>query len=121
MDLDVPECVRIRLEERGGIPGMKDLIPPDEHVDHVTQIFQALSSPVRIKVLTLLDSQPLCPCIIAQVVGVASSKLSYHLAALQRAGLIEGEQRGRWIMYTLTPLGKKMLRTASRLSRLSRD
>jgi len=113
--LDLPECVRVRLEERGGVTGMKDLLPPEQDVNQVTQIFHALSSPVRIKILTLLKDQPLCPCIIAETVGIASSKLSYHLSGLQRTNLIKGEQQGRWIMYTLTPFGKKMLRMASRL------
>ena len=115
MDLDVPECIRLYMDDKGGMDGIKKLLPSENQVKHASKIFHSLSSPVRVKVLRLLQERPLCPCILAQAIGVASSKLSYHLSALQQAGLIKGEQKGRWIMYSLTPLGEEMLVVAGKL------
>ena len=116
MALDVPECVRLYIDQRGGIDGIKALVPPEEKARYASRIFHALASPVRLKILHLLAERPLCPCILVQAIGIASSKLSYHLSSLQSARLIRGEQRGRWIMYELTPLGRDMLRVGESLA-----
>jgi len=118
--LDVPECIKPFIDEKGGLRGIRDLIPPDDRVRRASRIFRALASPVRLKILKLLEDQPLCPCILTEAVGVASSKLSYHLSSLQTAGLIESRQEGRWIIYGLTPLGEKVLDMATDLT-MSRE
>ena len=46
---------------------------------------------------------------IKEIVGIADSKLSYHLNQLKKADLIEGEQQGSWIIYHLTPLGERCM------------
>ena len=40
---------------------------------------------------------------------ISDSKLSYHLTVLKESGLIEGECRGNWIIYSLTDDGKKFV------------
>lgn len=67
----------------------------------------ALSDLNRMKILYLLTSQPLCVCVIREIIGISDSRLSYHLSALKKAGLIEGEQQGSWIIYRLSEWGKK--------------
>jgi ArsR family transcriptional regulator len=69
--------------------------------------FHALSDPVRITILHLLAVQPLCVCVIKECIGIADSKLSYHLTIMKKADLIEGKQEGNWIIYHLTDLGMK--------------
>jgi len=59
------------------------------------------------KILYLLTSQPLCVCVIREIIGISDSRLSYHLSALKKAGLIEGEQQGSWIIYRISERGKK--------------
>jgi ArsR family transcriptional regulator len=66
----------------------------------------ALSDPVRMTILHLLAVQPLCVCIIKSCIGIADSKLSYHLTVMKKAGLIDGEQQGNWIIYRLTDKGQ---------------
>jgi predicted transcriptional regulator len=39
--------------------------------------------------------------------GIADSKLSYHLAGLKKADLIEGDQHGNSIVNRLTDRGQK--------------
>ncbi len=73
----------------------------------MSRTYNALSDPVRMTILHLLAVQPLCVCVIKECIGIADSKLSYHLTIMRKAELIEGEQKGNWIIYSLTDLGKK--------------
>jgi ArsR family transcriptional regulator, arsenate/arsenite/antimonite-responsive transcriptional repressor len=64
--------------------------------------FQALSEPLRIKILELLRSQELCVCdLCVQLDNISQSKLSFHLKTLKDAGLVRSRQEGRWIYYSL--------------------
>ncbi len=71
-----------------------------------SQQFHALSDTVRLKILLLLAVQPLCVCVIREVVAVADSRLSYPLSVLKKAGLIAGESRRNGIIYSLTVEGE---------------
>ncbi len=113
--MEIPEVVRKELERRGGIESLIGCLPDAETVDRLVGILQILSDPIRLKILGLLEIQPLCPCILTQAVGVSDSKLSYHLSALQQSGLIKGKQRGRWIVYSLTQKGRDTLETIKHL------
>ncbi|QIR37118.1 winged helix-turn-helix transcriptional regulator [Tolypothrix sp. PCC 7910] len=63
--------------------------------------FHALSEPLRLKVLELLQEQELCVCDLCETLGVTQSKLSFHLKTLKEAGLVRSRQEGRWIYYSL--------------------
>ncbi|NES66926.1 MAG: winged helix-turn-helix transcriptional regulator [Okeania sp. SIO2D1] len=63
--------------------------------------FQALSDPLRIKILELLLKQELCVCDICDRLQVSQSKLSFHLKNLKEASLVKSRQDGRWIYYSL--------------------
>jgi len=65
--------------------------------------FKALSDPLRLEVIELLRSQELCVCDLCDRMGIAQSKLSFHLKTLREAGLISARQDGRWIYYRLNP------------------
>ncbi len=63
--------------------------------------FHALSDPLRVSVLDLLRQQELCVCELCDNLGIAQSKLSFHLKALKEAELVRTRQEGRWIYYSL--------------------
>lgn len=67
----------------------------------VVASFKALGDPIRVTVLELLRNQELCVCDLCEHIGIAQSKLSFHLKILREAGLIRGRQEGRWIYYSL--------------------
>jgi len=69
-------------------------------------VHRALGDPLRLKILMMLSVQPLCVCIVKAVLGIADSKLSYHLGVLKKANLITGEAQGNWIIYRLTTEGE---------------
>jgi ArsR family transcriptional regulator, arsenate/arsenite/antimonite-responsive transcriptional repressor len=63
--------------------------------------FHALSDPLRLKVLELLQQQELCVCELCDRLEVSQSKLSFHLKTLKEAELVRARQDGRWIYYSL--------------------
>ncbi|MFH7244951.1 MAG: ArsR/SmtB family transcription factor [Spirulina sp.] len=63
--------------------------------------FKALADPLRLEIVDRLRSQELCVCDLCDQMGVAQSKLSFHLKALKTAELVRSRQEGRWIYYSL--------------------
>ncbi len=63
--------------------------------------FHALSEPLRLQVIELLRERELCVCELCEYLGVAQSKLSFHLKILKEAELVRTRQEGRWIYYSL--------------------
>jgi DNA-binding transcriptional ArsR family regulator len=107
--MDIPCELDEWLKESGGMEGIKEMLPKDEALERKSRIYGALSDPIRLKILHLLAIHPLCVCLIKEVIDMADSKLSYHLSVLKGAGMIEGERRGKWILYRITEEGRKCL------------
>ncbi|MBN1195572.1 MAG: winged helix-turn-helix transcriptional regulator [Methanomicrobiaceae archaeon] len=105
----IPEEIAASLCSCGGIAGLENLLPPDAELERFSALHRALADPIRLKILAMLGIQPLCVCVIKTVLGIADSKLSYHLGVLKKAGLIIGEQQGNWIIYSLTGEGADCL------------
>ena len=104
--LPLPPEVEESLCRCGGITGLIGRLPGDGVLERESALHRALADPLRLKILAMLVVQPLCVCVIKAVLGIADSKLSYHLGVLKKAGLIVGETQGNWIIYSLTDLGR---------------
>ncbi|MCE0768124.1 metalloregulator ArsR/SmtB family transcription factor [Pseudonocardia kujensis] len=64
-------------------------------------LLRALAAPVRIAiVLQLLDS-PRCVHDLVDALGVTQPLISQHLRVLKSAGVVEGERKGREVLYSL--------------------
>jgi len=67
-----------------------------------TQLFKALSDVTRLRCLLLLIShKELCVCELTNVLGLAQPKVSHHLAALRKIGLVSDRKEGLWIYYRI--------------------
>jgi len=65
------------------------------------QVFEALSSTVRRKILAYLSATDLTAGEIAERFNISKPSISKHLSILENAGLINGERRGQFIHYSL--------------------
>ena len=73
-------------------------------VPGVDEVFFALSDPTRREVLRSVARQPdLTASRLAGELPITRQAVAKHLAALQRAGLVEPHREGRETRYTLTP------------------
>jgi DNA-binding transcriptional ArsR family regulator len=62
-------------------------------------IAKALADENRLRALALVADRELCVCQVVEVLGLAVSGVSRHLAILQRAGLVNGRKQGRWAYF----------------------
>jgi len=70
--------------------------------DKAIIVFESLSSPIRLEVYRLLvraGPDGMVAGEISAAVGQPPAHLSFHLKALNRAGLLEGTQEGRYQRY----------------------
>jgi ArsR family transcriptional regulator len=104
---EIPGQIRKELDDIGGFDALAKSIPPQGELIEKSKTHHALSDPLRLTILYLLRDQPLCVCVIKACIGIAGSKLSYHLNIMKEAGLIGCEQQGNWLIYRLTDLGKQ--------------
>jgi ArsR family transcriptional regulator, arsenate/arsenite/antimonite-responsive transcriptional repressor len=64
-------------------------------------LLKAMADPLRLQVLEALGGGERCVCELTSELGLAQSKLSFHLKVLREAGLIEARDEGRWVYYSL--------------------
>lgn len=67
----------------------------------INAVFEALSHPVRRKILALLRQGPLSAGELAEHFDIAKPTLSVHFAKLKDAGLVSVERRGTSLIYHL--------------------
>ena len=64
-------------------------------------VTKALADENRVRILLVLNDRDLCVCQIVEMLQLAPSTVSKHLAILKQARLVESQKNGRWITYQL--------------------
>ena len=67
----------------------------------INDVFEALSHPVRRKILALLRKAPMSAGELAEHFDIAKPTLSVHFAKLKDADLVSVERRGTSLIYHL--------------------
>ncbi|MBW2092938.1 MAG: helix-turn-helix transcriptional regulator [Deltaproteobacteria bacterium] len=65
-------------------------------------ITKALADENRARALIALRGRELCLCQLVELLGLAPSTVSKHMAILRQARLIKGRKQGRWVYYRLS-------------------
>lgn len=73
-------------------------------------MLKALAEPIRLQLIEVLGEGERCVCELTGELGLAQSKLSFHLKVLKEAGLITPREDGRWVYYRLEPASLEHLR-----------
>ncbi|MFI3238005.1 MAG: metalloregulator ArsR/SmtB family transcription factor [Lachnospiraceae bacterium] len=71
----------------------------------IATIFKALCDETRVSIIMYLQSGEKCACTISEQLGVAQSKLSYHMKILCESGLVESWYVGKWTHYQISRKG----------------
>jgi ArsR family transcriptional regulator len=107
--LELPNAVALQISKLGGLPKLINRLPKESMVKDVARRHQALSDPVRLRILWALTMADLCPCVLKKVAELPDSKLSYHLGVLESAGLVSSKRTKNWMIYSITSLGSREL------------
>ncbi|MBN1577026.1 MAG: winged helix-turn-helix transcriptional regulator [Chitinispirillaceae bacterium] len=70
-------------------------------MDNFLAITKALSDANRVRALMALRGGELCVCQIIELLGLAPSTVSKHMAVLKQAGLVKCRKEERWMYYRL--------------------
>jgi ArsR family transcriptional regulator len=70
---------------------------------HLAQTIKALSDPIRLRIVLLLQAEgELCVCDLMAVLNLPQSTVSRHLAYLKRSCWVDTRRQGVWMHYTLS-------------------
>lgn len=76
-------------------------------------VLAAIADPVRLRILSILATQgQVCSCHLQEPLGKSQPTISHHTRVLARAGLIEGDKRGKWTWWRIVPERLASLRQA---------
>jgi ArsR family transcriptional regulator, arsenate/arsenite/antimonite-responsive transcriptional repressor len=64
-------------------------------------VFKALADENRTRILMALLPGELCVCQIVELLGLAPSTVSKHIAILKQARLVDSRKDGRWMYYRI--------------------
>src|SRR5664280_1261035 len=64
-------------------------------------VIKALADENRVRILMALGPKELCVCQVVELLGLAPSTVSKHMAILKQARFVDGRKEGRWMFYRL--------------------
>jgi ArsR family transcriptional regulator, arsenate/arsenite/antimonite-responsive transcriptional repressor len=70
-------------------------------VRELMAVIKALADESRVRALLALQQRELCVCQIVELLDLAPSTVSKHMAILKQARLVDSRKQGRWIFYRL--------------------
>jgi DNA-binding transcriptional ArsR family regulator len=94
----------------GAQPGLADCSPaaaappahpPQSVLTDAGDLLRALAAPVRIAIVLQLRAADRCVHELVDALDVAQPLISQHLRVLKTAGVVQGERRGREVVYRL--------------------
>lgn len=65
------------------------------------EVLKALSDINRLLILEMLSCGEMCACDIMEKLELTQPTISHHMKILQKAGLVRGRKKGKWVIYTI--------------------
>lgn len=87
--------------------------------EELQKVFKTLADPTRVRILRLLEQEELIVGELMDILGMAQSRVSRHLAVLREAGLLADRREGTFVVYRLRLPTSGPWRDAWTLSRTS--
>jgi ArsR family transcriptional regulator len=75
----------------------------DAEVRATAEVFGALADPARVRIMNVLATtgEPVSVCDFVAPLGLSQPTVSHHLKKLTEAGLLDREERGKRVYYSL--------------------
>jgi len=71
------------------------------HMRNLMAVTKALADENRVRVLMALGPKELCVCQIVELLALAPSPVSKHMAIRKQARLVDSRKEGRWMYYRI--------------------
>ena len=97
-DLNVCKCEEVHEYI---IDEVRQVMPQDEMLYDLAELFKVFGDTTRIKILYVLFSKEMCVCDIADLLGMTHSAISHQLRVLKQARLVKFRKEGKVVYYSL--------------------
>jgi DNA-binding transcriptional ArsR family regulator len=67
----------------------------------MSDLFKAIGDPGRLQIVLALDSQEMCVCDLAALLGVSESAASHQIRILRTMNLVKNRREGQVLYYRL--------------------
>lgn len=79
----------------------KDLLPSDEVLSRVADLFKSFDDFTRVKIMTILSYEEMCVEDLTNILEISQPAVSNHLRLLKRANLVKNRKDGKKVYYSL--------------------
>jgi ArsR family transcriptional regulator len=80
---------------------VKVIMPREETLYDLAELFKVFGDSTRIKILWALDEAEMCVCDIAFLLNMTQSAISHQLRVLKQAQLVKNRKEGKIVFYSL--------------------
>ena len=99
--MDHLDCCQETQTHPSRIETVKKLLPADEVLYDLAELFKIFGDSTRIKLLYALYESELCVCDLADVLGLTQSAVSHQLRLLKSSKLVNFRREGKTVFYSL--------------------
>jgi len=101
LEKHVIPCCEETLVHEDAVEQVRRLLPADETLYDLAELFKIFGDSTRIKILYALLESELCVCDIAKLMDVTQSAVSHQLRVLKASKLVKFRREGKVIYYSL--------------------
>jgi DNA-binding transcriptional ArsR family regulator len=105
---EIPDGAGEDIEDFGGLAGLSKMKPESSTLKRLEKVYSLLSAKGRIEILYFLNFCDMTPGMLVYLTGMAPNLLSFHLKKLSEAGIIGSRKEGKFIIYSITDLGRNL-------------
>lgn len=109
-DLNSLDACDVRMIDPDRVEAVRSLMPTDDDVNVLADVFGLLSDQGRLRLLiSLLESGELCVCDLAATTGLNESSVSHALRLLRAHQVVQVRRSGRMSYYRLADSHVRLL------------
>lgn len=90
------------MSEELNLEKIDDMMPPDEILYDLADLFKIFGDTTRIKILYALSESELCVGEIADLLGLTQTAVSHQLRVLKTNKLVKFRKNGKMVYYSLS-------------------
>ncbi len=96
------ESCEVKCINPGKVRSLARSLPSTSAVERVSSVFQIMSDPSRLKILSCVSQGDVCVCDLSAVLGMNVSAVSHQLRLLRTLNLVKSRRDGRVVYYSLS-------------------
>lgn len=98
---EAPICIDVHGDPER-IHTILESVPSEESALEAAELFSQLSSPARIRLLSMLAADDLCVGELSEALGMSQPSVSHHLRLLRQSGVVKYRKYGKHVIYYIS-------------------